>query len=325
MNQDKSQDDFLTTIRPKLQVLDDIRLDKHKVFKFRKKVAVTVAALITPICGYIDYWLIMLQRGNGDTAAGITAVFLGLLWAWVTSPKRQYAKAYKTKVLPDIVSAFGDFTYDLKGKISMGMMKPSKIIPRHTSYKSEDLFKGNYRGVGIKFAEILLTKKRDKSTVIVFKGLAILLTHGARKFHGHTIITRDQTKLGAWFSSQTKGLKRANMVDLEFERLFDVYTNDQTEARYLIDPLIIESLKALYGEYTGKKMMAAFYQEQVLIMIESSKNHFEPAAIDIPATDENELLAMKREIEQILSIVDRLSLYDPRKRRDYETQTQGAA
>jgi len=62
-------------------------------------------------------------------------------------------------------------------------------------------------------------------------------------------------------------------------------------------------------------MMAAFYDDHVLIMIESKNNHFEPANIDVPATNENELLSMKREIAQILSIVDRLSLYDPKARR----------
>ena len=271
--------------------------------------------MLTPFLGFIDYWLFMLQRGNDDTAVGVTAIVLAAIWGWVTQPKRQYAKAYKIKILPDIASLFGEFTYDVKGKIPMKIMKPSNIIPKHTNYYSEDLFSGEYIGVGINFSEMKLTKRRNKSTVVVFNGLAILLTHGARKFHGHTIITKDQGKVGEWFKKQTINLKRANMVDPEFERIFDVYTNDQTEARYLIDPLIIESLKDLYQEYNGDKMLASFYNDQVLILIESTKNHFEPADIKIPATNEAELLSMKREIEQILSIVDRLSLYDPRQRQ----------
>jgi len=315
MDRDATDKLFLNKVRPKLERLENIRLDKLKIFQWRKKIAVPIAAVMTPVLGFIDYWLFLLQRGNEDMAVGLTAVGLGALWGWVTQPKRDYAKAYKSKILPDIAGPFGQFTYNMNGKIPMRAMEPSKIIPKHSTYTSEDMFSGDYNGVGIKFSEIKLEKNRGEDSVTVFDGLAVLLTHGTRKFYGHTILTRDQSKIGEWFKKQTTDLKRANMVDPEFERLFDVYTNDQTEARYLIDPIIIESLKALYQEYDGKKMLAAFYNDYVLILIESSKNHFEPAAIDVSATNEREVLSMKHEIAQIISIVDRLSLYDPRKAR----------
>ena len=315
---------FLKRCRAKLKQLEDIRLEKLDIFLRRKKIAMPVAAIVTPVCGYIDYWLIRLQSGNEDTAVGVTAVALATLWGWVTKPKRQYAKAYKTEILPDIASLFGNFSYDIKGKIPMDQMKPSKIIPHHSNYKSEDYFTGEYKGVGVNFSEIKLTKQRNKSTVTVFNGLAIFLTHGTRKFQGHTILTKDQGKVTKWFKKQTANLKRANMVDLEFERLFDVYTNDQVEARYLIDPVIIENLKTLYREYNGKQLLVAFYEGNVLILIGSNVNHFEPAKIEVPATNETELLAMKHEVSQILSIVDRLSLYDPRTKRMAESVQNNA-
>ena len=317
----ETDEKFLNQVRPKLKVLENIRLDKLKIFGWRKKFSVPIAAVMTPVLGFIDYWLFLLQRGNDDMAIGVSAIGLALLWGWVTKPKRDYAKAYKTKILPAIAGLFGQFEYDMKGKIPMEAMKPSKIIPGHSSYNSEDLFSGDYRGVGINFSEINLAKRKGKRTVTVLNGLAVLLTHGTRKFYGHTILTKDQNKIGEWLKKQTTDLKRANMVDLEFERLFDVYTNDQTEARYLIDPVIIESLKALYQEYNGDKMLVAFYDDHVLILIESDKNHFEPAAINISATNEKELLSMKHEIGEIISIVDRLSLYDPRKRRGVQNET----
>jgi hypothetical protein len=70
-------------------------------------------------------------------------------------------------------------------------------------------------------------------------------------------------------------------------------------------------------------MTAAFYDDRVLIMIASKVNHFEPADIYTPATHEESLLAMREEIAQILSIVDRLSLYDPQARRRAEAKSLG--
>ena len=79
----------------------------------------------------------------------------------------------------------------------------------------------------------------------------------------------------------------------EFEKIFDVFTTDQVEARYLIDPLIMGHFIKLYEEYDGKGMKAAFFDKQLLIMVESDKNFFEPANIEIPATDPRSILTMK--------------------------------
>ena len=311
---------FYERCKPKLEQLEEVRLEKLRTLTFRKKIAWPLGGFLGLFCGSIDYWLLWLQRGSDDNFAGLTIVVLGGLWAWVTHPKRQYAKAYKKDVLPTIARLFGDFAYDENGKIPLEMMEPSKIVPHHTRYNSEDYFSGTYKNVGILFSEIHLKKKSGKKEKTVFKGLAVLLTQGTREFFGHTIMTKDQGAVGGWLKERLSGLRRADLVDPEFEKLFDVFTTDQVEARYLIDPQIIENLKALYQEYSGDKMMVAFYQDHVLILIESHTNHFEPASIDTPATNERSLLSMKREIGQILSIIDRLSLYDPRTRRPQEQE-----
>ena len=98
---------FLEQCRPKLLKLEEVRLEKLKAFSWRKKMAIPIGAVMTPILGSIDYWLFMLQRGNEDSIAGLSIAGLGGLWLWVTSPKRQYAKAYKTDMLPDIARLFG--------------------------------------------------------------------------------------------------------------------------------------------------------------------------------------------------------------------------
>ena len=322
LSKENDTQNFLEEVRPKLNQLEQTRLEKLRSFNWRKKIAVPVGVVITPILGFIDYWLLLLQRGNEDSAAGLTFVAIAALWWWVTKPKRDYTNAYKSKILPDIAQLFGDFNYDVKGKIPMAQMKPSKIIPNHNSYKSEDLFTGEYQGVGIKLAEIHLARKSKNSSVTVFTGLAILLTHGVRKFYGHTIIVKDQNAVSGWLKKTLTNLKRANLVDPEFERIFDVYTNDQVEARYLLDPIIMENLKSLYEEYNGDKLFGSFYDDHILILVGSHEDHFEPAAIDVPATSEQSLLSMKREIGEILSIIDKLSLFDKRKRRAAIAETR---
>ena len=306
---------FLDESKAHLEELEIVRKAKYKIYQWRKKIAIPVAMVTMPITGFIDYWLLFLQRSSEDSGAGVTALAMGGLYAWVTHPKRQYTNAYKNEILPKIAQLFGDFRYDLKGKIDVMKMRASKILPRHDRYKSEDYFVGFYKGVDIEFCEIELKQRRKsgKKTryVTVFKGLAILLDMKSKRFYGHTMLDKDRGKMSEWFKQKSSNLKRANLVDPEFEKIFDVYTNDQVEARYLIDPVMMERLKGLQEEYKGESMTAAFYESQMLLLIQSKHNHFEPADISIPATDPRSILSMKKEIGEILSLIDRLSLYDP--------------
>lgn len=308
-----SEEEFLKQCRPKLEALEEVRHEKLALYRYRKKIAIPIAAVITPFLGFIDFWLLKIQSGSDDEFAGLTVLALAALWHWATSPKRQYARAYKSDILPEIANLFGDFTFDVKGKISMIWMKASKIIPNHSRYESEDYFKGSYKGIGIEFSEIKLTRRSGKRTVTVFDGVCILLKLNHKKFFGHTILTKDMGKVSEWLKKKTDKLKRANLVDPEFEKEFDVFTNDQVEARYLIDLNMIEDIKALHSQYNKKGLSAAFYRERMLILVSSKENHFEPADIYTRAATPDSVLGMKREVHKILSIVDKLSLYDPRK------------
>ena len=308
-------DGFLEQSRSALARLEQIRLKNLKDFERRSKIALPVGAILVPLFAFIDFFLLSLQSGSDDQFAGLSVIGLGGLWWWANQPKRAYAAAYKKDILPKIANLFGDFRYEPKGGISMDQMKLSKIVPRHNKFATEDHFIGNYKNVSIEFSEIKLKRSSRRSTVTVFDGLAILLTRGTRKFYGHTILVKETHSIGEWFKSVTSGLQKADLVDPEFERLFDVFTTDQVEARYLLDPAIMENLKSLYEEHDGERLMAAFYEGSVLILVESKKNLFEPASIHTPATDSESILSMRREVSSILSIIDRLSLIDRRNKQ----------
>lgn len=315
--------DFLESAKDQLKALEVIRQEKFKVFSFRKRLAVPVAVVLMPLLGFADYWLLMVQRGD-DNAAGLSVAFIGIMYWWVTQPRREYAKAYKQKILPSLAKLFGNFTYNVDGKIPMVAMVPSKIVPHHDKYESEDFFAGQYKGTNIRFSEINLKQRRRSKDrtyyVSVFKGLAIILDMQSKRFLGHTILDQNKSKISEWFQERSLDLKRANLVDPVFEGRFDVYTNDQVEARYLVDPTMMERLNSMYEEYDGNKMAAAFYESKMLILISSKHNYFEPAQLEVPATDPRSVLSMKKEIGEILSIVERLELYDP-----YEAQAQNNA
>lgn len=311
-SEDQSAKEFLAESRPMLNKLEEFRRSQFKSYSLRKKLILPVGITALVLVWAIDHFLFKLQSGSKDLYGGFIIFGSIGLWLWLQWPNWLYQRAYKEKVLPQIISLFGPFKYSENGKIAASAMRPSKIVPEFTSYESEDHFSGTYKKVEIEFAEIELLAGRKKHQRRVFEGIAILLSRGTKTFHGHTIITKDRGVLDRWWREKTDTLKRADLVDPEFEKQFDVFTTDQVEARYLIDPRIIENIKTLYRDHGGIELSAAFYDQYVLILIGSSKDHFESANIQTPAFDQANILALRNEIAQIISIIDQLELYDRR-------------
>ncbi len=308
-----------------LKKIETLRLEKLEIFKFRRRIGIPVAFIITPFLGFADYWLLFFQRGSDDSAAGLTFLFLGGLYWWVTQPRRQYVKRYKEIAMPLIATLLGNFTYRVDGKIPSSILTESKVAPHYDRYKGEDYFEGEYKGVDVLLSEIKLERRHRDSKGrtryrTVFKGLAIVISLKNKRFYGHTIVDKNKGRIGEFFKEKSSSMRRADLVDPEFEKTFDVYTTDQVEARYLLDPAMIERFKTLQLYYNGDDIRAAFFDDALLMLIRSDYNYFEPEGVDVPATDLRSLILMKQEVEEVLSLVDCLRLYDPAKvHRESET------
>lgn len=306
---------FFEKIKPQLEGLETFRKKKLASFEYRKKIGVPIGVVLTPPCAWIDWMLLMWQRGSDDSGAGVTFLMLGGLYAWVTKPKRDYAKEYKVQVLPKVAKLIGNMNYTLDGHVDIDRLKESKIVPSHDRFQTEDHFVGKYKGVEIDICEIdFQQRRRNKNRTYyasVFKGLQISITLPEKKFFGHTVLQENKSGVLEWFKEKSSGLQKANLVDPEFEKVFDCYTNDQVEARYIIDPAMIETLKALHLEYNGETLLASYYDERYfLALIKSKHDYFEPASIYVPAVRPETIQDMRNEIEQVLKIVDKLELYD---------------
>ena len=69
-----------------------------------------------------------------------------------------------------------------------------------------------------------------------------------------TIIRRDMGKVNP---KAVQGLKRVGFASSQFEGLFEVYSDDQVEARYLITPDFMERLIAFSDDYLGRNVQCA--------------------------------------------------------------------
>ncbi|MBK6895921.1 MAG: DUF3137 domain-containing protein [Alphaproteobacteria bacterium] len=196
----------------------------------------------------------------------------------------------------------------------------SKIVPGHRVYHADDVFEGTCKGVRLFLADITLRSysQQKGGAVTVFRGLLIGLDLGKTSFTGHTAVVHNKTSFLDSSHQQLAGLKRVKVPAPEFERVFDAYGTDQVEARYLLDPAMMERLIAIYNEFSGQGMAVAFYKNKVMILISTSYNPFEPDGLFTPAGCHHSILRVKKEFENVLSLIDRLKLYDPQRGARFE-------
>lgn len=97
-----------------------------------------------------------------------------------------------------------------------------------------------------------------------YEGIVLSLPH-TDKFLGHTIIRRD---LGRRNPAQVNGLKRVGFPSLEFEGKFEVYSNDQVEARFLLSPDFVARLTDFAEDYMGRNVQCIFAGNRFHVALE---------------------------------------------------------
>ena len=235
-----------------------------------------------------------------------------IIW-FITSSMDLYQDSIKTEIFPNILNFFGTFNYHPETQKSAGTYEYSGLIPNFNRETSEDHIKGNYKGVEIDLFETELEQKRrtKKSTyyVTVFKGILITLSMN-KKFEGKTVVRKDAGSIGNWFRSTFSfgSLKKVKLEDPKFEKKFEVFSDDQVTARYLLTVTFMERLDELAEVFGGKNIQCCFFGNELFIMIPLKKDMFEPGSIFEPEDFIDDSKSLLKELNLIFSIVDTLKL-----------------
>lgn len=206
----------------------------------------------------------------------ISGLFVMLLYA----PIHKYKKKVKNQIMPQFANFFGTFDYAFEQTIDSEILRQSKLFDDFKINKGDDFFKGIYDGVQITIAEEKLQKSQDMSMINIsyehtkdtFRGVCILLEMN-KNFAGHTVGLGDKGVLNMF--CRPAGLQRVRLEDSRFEKVFEIYTENQIEARYLLTTAFMERLLQLQKLYAGKNIQFSFKDNMLLIAIATKQNMFE--------------------------------------------------
>ncbi len=236
---------------------------------------------------------------------------------------KAYKDKVKKKILPKLLRFVGDFRIT-EDKNVFEYIKTLKLFNEFNSQYCDDRIKGKYKLLDVDIAEIRLKKVtghgKHRREHYVFSGLLIKVPC-KKRFSGFTIVKyKGPHKLVKDFSlnpfggikiSVNSGYSSQGDVvmleDPEFNKLYEVRSSDQVEARYLITTAFMTRMINVANKGFGGSVSVSFENGYVHLAVESSKDWFEVPILK-PADEISNYKAIVLEIKELMKIIDSLKL-----------------
>ncbi len=307
---------FQQSLQPVLQQIEAFREEKNRIYIGRASIGkiLTLISLV-PLC--LSYYFFLFRVGvyNVEPVLIFGLFLWGGIFFWVGMPLNEYQDSYKENVMPMIARSLGLDEYKLKGEIPISEMSTARILPGYETYSSSDYFAGHRKETGLRFAQATFEERKGfgkySHLEIVFQGVVLMIDLQQPKFFGHTILFKQSGMIGDWVQTAGTDLQRVGLEDPKFSGEYGVFSNDQVEARYILDPLMMEKILNLYEIYAASSLTMSFMGAQVFVMVNCERSLFDPPPIEMTATNCAFAESLKGEVSHIMALMDYLDLYKP--------------
>ncbi|MFN3700133.1 MAG: DUF3137 domain-containing protein [Alphaproteobacteria bacterium] len=281
---------------------ESFRLYKMGLHQGREFVSLTVTLAATVIGGSGFAWFFLME---GNLLLALLSMLVAVvphivLSRWVNAPVTKYKNDYKTRFMPRVAEALGGLEYFPKRGISRKVLARTGIVPAHDVYKAEDCFAGCYRGAKITLSEARLSRNNNKGQY-TFDGLFVLIELPFEIFKGHSVLTADY----ALAKRLMKRLTQFPVTSERFVKLFTLLSSDAGNAQTLNSERLLSELHEAMLIFGKAPLSAAFFaQKYIFIQIPHAEDMFEPSDLNVPITTSDTMLKCKKEISQLLSLID---------------------
>jgi len=204
---------------------------------------------------------------------------------------KNYYNRFKSEIIKEIILFINpDLSYDSTKKISQHIYKKSGIFHHSVdSYTGDDYVSGFNAETQIEFSELHTQYKtvtydskgnRHEHWHTIFRGI-FFSADFSKNFNAQTFVLTDTAEklfgfLGTKFQKINKSYgELVKLEDPDFEEKFVVYSNNQTEARYLLSPSLMRRI-VNFAEKSKKKIQLSFVDSRLYIAIPFNKSLFEP-------------------------------------------------
>jgi hypothetical protein len=238
--------------------------------------------------GGLALGLIAVMPNLGIQAMILAAISGVVLFTWFkTKASMEFRMDFKNKIIRKSVRHCNEkYQYSGFRSINRADFDSSGIMTRLPDrYHGDDLITGQSEQSSFSFSEVhsqiyVKDSKGRRKLQTQFKGLFFMADFNKKLSH-HTVIVADIAErfLGNMGQQLQKlNFNRGDLVQMEnvdFEKIYAVYGEDQVEARYILTPKLMERLVA-FSEKHEVTPSLAFKGSNVYVAIPISKDFFEP-------------------------------------------------
>ncbi|MCK0128636.1 DUF3137 domain-containing protein [Erythrobacter sp. F6033] len=211
--------------------------------------------------------------------------------AWGYMPINAAKKTIKVGINSAIARSLGvEYAHDVEPGGEFEACRTYGLVPDYDRSGFEDRWFGQIEGHHFELYEAHLEERRgsgkNRRWVTVFRGAITAMEFG-RPFHSTTLLQRaGKHKKWLGFGGRKDNVKfRGHQLDYvdqvhpDFEDVFEIWSDDQVEARVLVHPSYVEHLLAVEKAFQGEAVRALFTRGSVVIAVESN-NLFESGSLN---------------------------------------------
>lgn len=295
-------DSLAQKLAPTLQVLENKR--KELLRKGRSEGLIYAAVFL--VVGVIALLILKLEGIFGPIVIVVISVIIFI--TCINNKSKIFSSFYKEEVVDEIIHAFcPNATYSPNNGVGEDLFRNSGLFTSPDRYHAEDLIEGCLDQTSFICSEVHAEERRARSTKNgvqyywedIFKGF-LFIADFHKEFQGETTILRNS------FFKVKMGASRVKMENPDFEKVFDVFSTNQIEARYLITPSMMERMLELDSNFK-KGVTISFRNSTILVAIPDSKNRFE-ADVWSSLNDMSILKSDFSVLQSLLDIVEELNL-----------------
>ena len=181
---------------------------------------------------------------------------------------------------------------------------PKTLMPPHNRAVFDDLISATLDGKRFELFEAKLTQRGKNSEQIVFQG-AILHCRRAQAFNGLLVATRRTGEFRRFLRDLfgSGGLEEITVTHRGLGALYEFRTDNRRAARELLAGGAADLLVSICEMWRTETPQVAFCNEDVFILLPSTRNFFELPAIDRGVSYNGHIEPMARQFASFLAIV----------------------
>ena len=275
---------------------------KYETMRKTRLMMASILFLVLFVLASFILYLVLTNKINGKNSEIAGYLYLGA-FASCYFVKKKFENSIKTKIMPSICSCFENMSWSCDLYEQGELFSQAGVVPKFNSSTYDDVFTGVYKDVNYEIVEAGYVAGSGKYRSVVFDGVIVKIDLN-KPFKSHTVIKPD----ALLNISPVKDLRHTQLEDAQFNKKFDVYTNDEIEARVLITPIFMERLKNMKMVFSSSAYSCAFYQQYLIIALSTKKDLFSLCSLIKPIDDKEQYKKLYDEVLSIIKLIDYFKL-----------------